>query len=62
MTWQQTIDEEKEIAFEEGKTEKALEDAENFLREGIAIEIISRCTGLPLEKVQEIAESICVNT
>ena len=63
MTWQQTIDEEKEIAFEEGKTEKAIEAAENLLRMGVnTAEQISQATGLPLGKVQELAESITVNT
>ena len=42
----------------EGASQKAIEDAENFLKEGISTEIIARCTGLPLEKVQELAESI----
>lgn len=72
MTWQQTIDEEKEIAFEEGKeegreegiergkSEKAIEDAENLLREGDSPEKVARCIGLPLEKVQELAKKICV--
>ena len=58
MTWQQTIDEEKEIAFEEGKHDAKMEAAENLLREGIPTEITARCTGLPLEQVKEIAEKI----
>lgn len=41
--------------LEEGASQKAIEDAENFLKEGISTEIIARCTGLPLEKVKEIA-------
>ncbi len=84
MTWQQTIDEEKDIAFEEGKVEgfeegmkqgiecgigqgiergeekKALESAENLLREGISLETISRCIGLPLDQVRQIAQSLSV--
>ncbi|MBO4320228.1 MAG: hypothetical protein J5857_07140 [Treponema sp.] len=60
MTWQQTIDEEKEIAFEEGKHDAKMEDAENFLREGDSPEKVARCTGLPLEKVQKLAESVSV--
>ena len=68
MTWQQTIDEEKDIAFEEGKSEgielgakeKALEDAENFLREGDSPEKVARCIGLPLERVKQIAQSLSV--
>ena len=58
MTWQQTIDEEKEIAFEEGKSEKAIESAENLLKEGIAPQIISRCIGIPLQQVMQIKERI----
>ena len=68
MTWQQTIDEEKDISFEEGvkqgiergEEKKALEDAENFLRKGIPIETISECIGLPLEQVRQIAQSLSV--
>ena len=58
MTWQQTIDEEKELAFEDGKEAKAVEDAENLLREGLPPEMIARCIGLPLERVMQIAETI----
>ena len=67
MTWQQTIDEEKDIAFEEGKEEglemgklqKAIEAAENLLRMGVVTtEQISQAIGLPLEKVLELAENI----
>ena len=52
----------KRVCYEDDLYDKAMEAAENFLKEGISTEIISRCTGLPLEKVQEIAERICVNT
>ena len=62
MTWQQTIDDEKEDAYEEGRAEgasqKAVEDAEMFLREGDSVEKVSRCIGLPLNQIQEIAERI----
>jgi len=63
MTWQQTIDEEKDIAFaeglEEGKSEKAVEDAENLLRMGVVTpEQISQAIGLPLEQVMQIKERI----
>ena len=46
----------------QGARNNAIENARNFLKEGISTEIIARCTGLPVEKVQEIAESILVNT
>ena len=42
--------------IEKGASQKAIEAAENFLREGISTEIIARCTGLSLEKVQELAQ------
>ena len=58
MTWQQTIDEEKDIAFEEGREEGRIEAVENFLREGDSPEKIARCTGLPLEQVMQIKERI----
>ena len=66
MTWQQTIDEEKDMAFEEGRVEgrkegkydAKVEDAENLLREGVSPEIIARCTGLPLEKIEELEKMI----
>ena len=44
-----------------GKQEKALEDAENFLKEGIKVETVARCTGLPLEQIQELQKKILVN-
>ncbi|MBQ5404332.1 MAG: hypothetical protein IIU11_08210 [Bacteroidales bacterium] len=51
----------REDGYLEGQADKAIEDAENFLRENITPEIIARCTGLPLEKVQALAEKISVN-
>ena len=65
MTWQQTIDEEKEISYEEGraegKAEKAIEAAENFLKMGINTpEQISQAIGLPLEQVLQIKENLSV--
>lgn len=44
-----------------GKQEKALEDAENFLKEGITVETVARCTGLPLKQIQELQKKILVN-
>ena len=69
MTWQQTIDEEKEISYEEGlldgrtegKSEKAIEDAENFLKLGVNTpEQISQAIGLPLEQVLQIKENLSI--
>ena len=63
MTWQQTIDEEKDIAFEEGReegrAEGRIEAAENFLRMGVITpEQISQAIGLTLEQVMQIKERI----
>ncbi len=44
--------------MEEGKLQAKLEDAQNFLMEGDSIEKIVRCTGLPLETVQQLAEEL----
>ena len=63
MTWQQTIEDEKEDAYEEGLEDgiqqKAVEAAENLLRMNVlSFEQVSQGTGLPLEQVKEIAERI----
>ncbi len=44
----------------DGATQKALEDAENFLREGDSPEKVARCIGLPLEQVMQIKENLSV--
>ena len=51
----------REDGYLEGQADKAIEAAENLLQENISPEIIARCTGLPLEKVQELAEKISVD-
>ena len=45
-----------EIGRTEGEHKKAVEDARNFLAEGITPEIVAKCTGLPMEEVQKLAE------
>ena len=62
MTWQQTIDEEKALAFEEGKSEGAIENARNILKlNKLSSEEIATCCSLPLEQVlalkKELAEA-----
>ena len=61
MTWQQTIDEEKEISYEEGKTDKAIEATENLLKADVDPETVAKCIGLPLEQVLQIKEKLTVN-
>ena len=48
----------KDIGFKDGANKKAEEDAVNFLIEGISKEVVARCVGLSLEKVNELAEKI----
>lgn len=47
--------------LEEGRTQQAITDAENFLKEKIAPDVIARCTGLPLRKVLELQKKITVH-
>lgn len=42
----------------EGAHENAIENAKNLLREGDSPEKAARCTGLPLEEVQKLAEEL----
>ena len=42
---------------EQGAEQKAIETAKNLIKEGLPAEQIARCTDLPLEKVQELANS-----
>ena len=48
----------KEEAFEDGKEQKAIEDAIAFLQENISPEIIAKCVKLPLEKVLELQKEL----
>ena len=45
----------KQIGLQEGAEQKAIETAKKLLQEGLTVEQIARCTDLPLEKVQELA-------
>ena len=51
-------------AFEDGKQagelHKAIEAAENLLRENISPEVVARCVGLPIVDVQKLAESLLI--
>ena len=56
------MEEGKEIGIaigeERGRTEAKLEAARNLLMENVTEDVIARCTGLDLEKVYELAESL----
>ena len=59
MTWQQTIDEEKAIAFEEGAQQNARENAWNLLRMNLGTpEQIAQATKIPLEDVLALKEEL----
>ncbi|WP_252232767.1 hypothetical protein [Clostridium sp. ZBS15] len=44
--------------IEKGIEKKAIEDAIGFLRLGVSEEIVSKGTGLPIEKVRELKNKI----
>ena len=48
----------QEEAREEGKQEKAIEDATNLIKKDIPAETIAECIGLPLEKVLKLKKEI----
>ena len=63
MTWQQTIDEEKDISFEEGRTEgehrAKIEAAENLIEMNIlTYEQIAQAVQIPVEEVEKIAKDV----
>ena len=43
---------------EEGAYQKALEMAQNLLSEGLAPQMVARCTNLPLEMVRELEREV----
>ena len=58
MTWQQTIDEEKYLAREEGAHENAIANAKNALSMSLTAEQVVQITSLPLEEVLSIKKEI----
>ena len=47
----------KQIGLQEGAEQNKIETAKNLIQKNIPLETIAECTGLPLEKVQELANS-----
>ncbi|MBP3608093.1 MAG: hypothetical protein J6J11_07240, partial [Treponema sp.] len=47
-----------EVGLAKGQRNARIESAENFIKEGVSLEVISRCTGLSLEEVEELAKKI----
>ena len=52
----------RQQGLEEGEQQKAIDDAVEFLKEGISPEVIARCVKLPIEKVLELKEEITANS
>ena len=50
-----------EDGYAEGEQKAKLEAARNFIAEGVSPEMVARCTGLPLEDVQKLAEQVAAN-
>ena len=48
----------REEGITQGQQQKAIETATNMINEEIAPEVISRCTGLPVEKVLELQKEV----
>ena len=46
-----------EDGLAEGAEQKAIETAKNLINKNISFETIAECTNLPLEKVQELANT-----
>ena len=47
-----------ERGLEQGAYQKALETARNLLEEGLAPQMVARCTHLPLEMVQQLQQEL----
>ena len=60
MVWERQRAYDLETGYAEGVRNKAIEAAENLLREVDSPEKVSRCIGLPLKQVLELKEKISV--
>ena len=64
MEWERQRAYDRQAGKDEGRLEgahlKAIESAENLIKEGVSLEVISRCTGLSLEEVEELAKKVNV--
>lgn len=60
MEWERQRAYDLEAGYEKGQQQKAIEDAENLLREGDNPEKVSRCIGLPLNQILELQKKIMV--
>ena len=64
MEWERQRAYDRQAGKDEGRLEgqhnARIESAENFIKEGVSLEVISRCTGLSLEEVEELAKKVNV--
>ena len=58
MEWERQRAYDRQAGIEAGAHLKAIESAENLIKEGVSLEVISRCTGLSLEEVEELAKKV----
>lgn len=58
MTWEMALKEEGEEKWQEGAWQTKLETARNFLRENVSLEVIARCTALPIEQVEQLRREL----
>ncbi|MCR5047204.1 MAG: hypothetical protein K6A42_11565 [Treponema sp.] len=59
---QEGIEEGRELGIAVGAKQKAMETAENLLKEGDDPEKIARCTGLSLEQVKDLMAKLTIST
>jgi|GEM_PF-4153499 hypothetical protein len=45
-------------AMEIGREQKSLEDAEEFLANGVSVEIVAKSLHMPVEKVEKLAAAV----
>ena len=54
MTWER----QQAYAFQNGKDEKAREDARSFYKNGASLELIAKSLGMTIEQVKEIVNDV----
>ena len=47
---------QRQEAYEEGAQQKAIETAKILLLKNISVDIISECTGLPVDEIKELTK------
>ena len=60
MIWGLAEYDAEKRGYKAGVADKAIENAKNLIKKNIPLEIIAECTGLSLETVENLAESLLV--